>query len=98
MTKKNYEEWSIKIMVDPKRVTINQIFDHLKKRCSWGPNPQAYLWWCHFKKRDFIKIVQDEDLMHVFQTKKLSREVLFVVTISHLVGDDDTGEEMNSKF
>jgi hypothetical protein len=47
---------------------------------------------------DFIKIVEDEEQMHVFRTKRLNREVFFVVAISHLVGDDDTSEELNSIF
>jgi hypothetical protein len=56
----------MEIMVDPKTVTVDQILERLKQRCPWGPNQQAYLRWWHFKKRDFIDIVKDDDLMQVF--------------------------------
>jgi hypothetical protein len=56
----------IEIMVDPKTVTVDLILEQLKQRCPWGPNQQAHLRWWHFKKRDFIEIVKDDDLMQVF--------------------------------
>jgi hypothetical protein len=52
-------------------------------------------WW-HFKKRDFIKIVKDDDLMQVFWRKKLSKNVFFVVAISEMVVDDETVVELSS--
>jgi hypothetical protein len=53
----------MEIMVDSKIVTIDQILEQLKQRCPWGPNQQARLRWWHFKKRDFIKIIKDDNLM-----------------------------------
>jgi hypothetical protein len=88
----------MEIMVDPNIVTVDQILEQLKERCPWGANQQAHLRWWNFKKRDFIKIVKDNDLMQVFGRRKLSRKVLFVVAISQMVEDDDTTEEVNSKF
>jgi hypothetical protein len=61
-----------------------------------GPNQQARLHWWHFKKRDFIKIIKDNDLMQVFRRKKLSKKVFFVVAISEMVGDDKTAVELSS--
>jgi hypothetical protein len=75
----------MEIMVDPKTVTIDQILEQLKQRCPWGPNKQACLRWWHFKKRDFIEIVKNDDLMQVFRRKKLSKKVFFVVAISEMV-------------
>jgi hypothetical protein len=51
----------------------------------------------HFKKRDFIEIVKDDDLMQVFRRKKLSKKVFFVVAISEMVGDDKTAVELSSR-
>jgi hypothetical protein len=53
----------MEIMVDPNTVTVDQILEQLKQRCPWGPNQQTRLHWCHFKKRDFVEIVKDDDLM-----------------------------------
>jgi hypothetical protein len=86
----------IEIMVDPKIVTIDQILEQLKQRCPWGPNQQARLRWWHFKKRDFIKIIKNNDLMQVFRRKKLSKKVFFVVVISEMVGDYETDVELSS--
>jgi hypothetical protein len=86
----------MEIMVGPKTVTVDQILEQLKQRCPWGPNQHARLCWWHFKKRDFIKIVEDDDLMQVFRRKKLSKKVFFVVAISKMVGDDETAVELSS--
>jgi hypothetical protein len=86
----------MEIMVDPKTVTVDQILERLKQRCPWGPNQQARLRWWHFKKRDFIDIVKDDDLMQVFRRKKLSKKVFFVVAISEMVGDDETAVDLSS--
>jgi hypothetical protein len=86
----------MEIMVDPKTVTVDQILEQLKERCPWGSNQQTPLRWWHFKKRDFIKIVKDDDLMQVFRRKKLSKKIFFVVAISEMVGDDDTSIELSS--
>jgi hypothetical protein len=56
----------MKIMVDPKTVTVDQILKQLKQICPWSPNQQARLRWWHFKQRDFIEIVKDDDLMQFF--------------------------------
>jgi hypothetical protein len=53
----------MEIMVDPNIVIVDQILEHLKERCPWGPNQQAHLRWWHFKKRDFVEFVKDDDLM-----------------------------------
>jgi hypothetical protein len=68
------ENVRMEIMVDPKTFTIDQILEQLKQRCPWGPNQQAHLSWRHFKKRDLIKIVKDDDLMQVLRRKKLSKK------------------------
>jgi hypothetical protein len=86
----------MKIMVDPKIVTVDQILEQLKQRRPWGLNQQTHLRWWHFKKRDFIKIVKDDDLMQVFQRKKLSKKVFFVVVILEMVGHNDTTVELSS--
>jgi hypothetical protein len=67
----------MKIMVDPKTVTVDQILEQLKQICPWGPNQQSRLRWWHFKKRNFIEIVKDDDLMQVFRRKKLSKKCNF---------------------
>jgi hypothetical protein len=90
------ENSRMEIMVDTNTGTVDQILKQLKERSPWGPNQQARLQWWHFKKRDFVKIVKDDDLMQVFQRKKLSRKVFFVVAISKMVGDDDTAVELSS--
>jgi hypothetical protein len=86
----------MEIMVDTNTGTVDQILEQLKERSPWGPNQQARLRWWHFKKRDFVEIVKDDDLMQVFQRKKLSRKVFVVVAISKMVGDDDTAVELSS--
>jgi hypothetical protein len=86
----------MEIMVDLKIVTVDQILEKLKQRCPWDPNQQACLRWWHFKKRDFIKIVKDDDLMQVLRRKKLSKKVFFVVAISEMVEDDETAIELSS--
>jgi hypothetical protein len=85
-----------KIMVFPKTVTVDQILEQLKQRCPWNPNQQARLRWWYFKKRDFIEIVKDDDLMQIFRRKKLSKKVFFVVAILETVGDDETAVELSS--
>jgi hypothetical protein len=65
----------MEIMVDPNTVTVDQILEQLKHRCPWSPNPQAHLRWWQFKKMAFIKIVKDDEILQIFQRKKLSKKL-----------------------
>jgi hypothetical protein len=69
----------MEIMINLKTVTVDQILEQLKQRCPWGHNQHARLCWWHFKKRDFIKIVKDDDLMQVFRRKKLSKKYFLLL-------------------
>lgn len=92
------ESHRIEIMVDPYRITVDQIIEKLKENITWGSNQQAYLRWWHFKKEYFIEIAEDEDLMQVLRRKKVSKKVLFLVAISNVVEDDDIAEDLKKTF
>ena len=81
----------MEIMVDPSRVTVDQIFEKLKMNIPWGSKQQPHLRWWHFKKKDFIEIVDDGDLNQVFRRKKVSKKVLFLVAITNLDENGDIG-------
>jgi hypothetical protein len=48
----------IEIMVDPCRITVDQIIEKLNENIAWGSNQQAHLRWWHFKKKDFMQVLR----------------------------------------